>query len=200
MISAITRCEIDEEAIQTAAVNGYAVLYWIDDQDRIIFVNNTWSDFAVTNQDDSLTYDHVLHKSLWDFIVDPETRLLYESILEKVRARRAVRLYLRCDAPDCRRRIRLEISLMLNGVVQFRSTTLKQEERSYVSLLDVMADRSERFLTMCSWCKRIQLAKEEWVEVEEAVNRLALFNDTHLPQLTHGICRDCYDTVAMGLD
>jgi hypothetical protein len=45
-------------------------------------------------------------------------------------------------------------------------------------------------LTMCGWCDRF-LVDGEWVEVEEAVARLGLFELPKLPSIDHGVCPDC---------
>ena len=43
---------------------------------------------------------------------------------------------------------------------------------------------------MCSWCRRVNLGSEG-VEVEEAVERLRLFELESLPQISHGCCEPC---------
>jgi hypothetical protein len=85
----------------------------------------------------------------------------------------------------------MEISLLSDGAVQFNTRVLRQESRDSILLLDPRAPRVSEFLTICSWCKRALLPEEEWVEVEEAIASLCLFDGTVLPQLTHGICPTC---------
>ena len=43
---------------------------------------------------------------------------------------------------------------------------------------------------MCGWCDRF-LVDGEWVEVEEAVTRLGLFQLPQMPAIGHGVCPDC---------
>ena len=43
---------------------------------------------------------------------------------------------------------------------------------------------------MCGWCDRFEV-DGEWVEVEEAAQRLELFDRAELPTISHGICPDC---------
>jgi hypothetical protein len=38
-----------------------------------------------------------------------------------------------------------------------------------------------------------------WVEVEEAVRELWLFERTQLPQITHGVCPDCQESFELTL-
>ena len=53
----------------------------------------------------------------------------------------------------------------------------------------------DRYLTICSWCKRVDVGDDKWAEVEDAVRDLELFNGTLLPTLTHGMCLDCLASI-----
>jgi hypothetical protein len=53
---------------------------------------------------------------------------------------------------------------------------------------------------MCGWCKRTQLPTGRWVEIEEAVEELGLFEDSPLPGVTHGICLPCHEAMDRMLD
>jgi hypothetical protein len=44
---------------------------------------------------------------------------------------------------------------------------------------------------MCSWCRRVRLDAARWVEVEDAVAELRLFEDVRPPQISHGVCPIC---------
>lgn len=46
--------------------------------------------------------------------------------------------------------------------------------------------------------KELQLPDDSWVEVEDAVRSLRLF-DAALPELTHGICAHCFQQAALAL-
>ena len=98
---------------------------------------------------------------------------------------------LRCDSPSLRRFLRLTISRLSEQEIQFLSHTLRTEPRESVPLLDPSTNRSDELLRMCSWCKRILLPNDRWVEVEEAVTDLELFCLDALPKLTHGLCPAC---------
>lgn len=78
------------------------------------------------------------------------------------------------------------------GLVEFASTLESEEPRDPVTAFDVQQPRNERFLRMCSWCKRVKVGVE-WMEVEEAVVVLGLMTAPAVPSITHGICEDCYN-------
>jgi len=45
-------------------------------------------------------------------------------------------------------------------------------------------------LRIGSWCKRVY-TDAAWLEVEDAVERLGLFESEELPAISHGMCPSC---------
>lgn len=166
--------------------------YRLNDRDEIVYVNAAWNAFAWANSGEHLTAPHVLGRSLWEFIVDRTTRALYKDILARVRSGRSVRFRLRCDSPEYRRLLEMEVSHGLDDVTDFRIRTLSQQARERQPLLDTDRPHSEELLRVCGWCRKVH-ASGRWVEVEEAVSLLGLFVRPLLPAVTHGICEDCYE-------
>jgi len=174
--------------------DGREFIHWVDASNRIIWVNEAWQDFAQENQAGYLVKMVAGKPLLWSFVNGLETRYLYEAMLAKVRQGKGpLSLPFRCDAPDRRRFMEMNMQLVENGVVVFSSRVLRQEFRESVRLLSDEVARDERFLYSCSWCKQIELSDGKWVEVEEAVRLLALFTEETLPKISHGICPRCTD-------
>jgi hypothetical protein len=48
-------------------------------------------------------------------------------------------------------------------------------------------------IKMCSMCKKVKTAENVWLEVEDAIIDLKLFEKKILPQITHGCCQPCYE-------
>jgi hypothetical protein len=88
----------------------------------------------------------------------------------------------------------MEVSRGLDGAIDFRVRTISEEERQSQPLLDPLRPHSDELLLVCGWCKKVDLGGR-WVEVEEAVSHLGLFEQSLLPDLTHGVCEDCYSRV-----
>ena len=169
-------------------------IYQVDADDRITNVSNAWLHFATENGVTSLGRDDVVGRRLWEFIGDLETRHLYGLIFERVRATQASRLIpFRCDSPDCRRFMELEIAAAPDGRLDLAGRLLRKEARSRVDLLDPSHERSGDLLSICGWCKRVETTVDdgEWCEVEDAVARLGLFDSPRLPQLSHVTCPEC---------
>jgi hypothetical protein len=167
------------------------ILYRLNDEDQIIFVNNAWDEFATANEGEHLARGHVLRRYLWDFITDSTTQQLYRDVLKRVRSGRPVRFGFRCDSPDRRRLMEMDILPKENRAIEFRTRTVAEERREPQVLLEVHQNRNDELLRMCSWCKKVDIGGD-WAEVEDAVARLRLFEQAVLPNLTHGICETCF--------
>jgi hypothetical protein len=170
--------------------------YRIDECDRIVFVDDSWSRFAQANDAADLTPRHVLGRPIWEFVTDETTRALYRDLVGRVRRSGvAVRFPFRCDAPEWRRRLEMTIARCPGSLVEFRSRTLAAEPRPAVPLLSSQTARSSDLLRMCAWCQRVFAGAWGWVEAEEAVDRLQLFSTGRLPLLSHGLCPECYEAM-----
>ena len=168
-----------------------ALSYAIDDQDRLIKVDEGYYRFAEENGWDGAGAS--LGRTLWDFVAGAETRKLQRMLLRRVRNEvRAVELPFRCDGPDVRREMDIRIAADRTGRVVLFSARLRSEEAREAPqpMFDPKAARGSDLLAMCAWCDRF-LVDDEWVEIEEAATRLELFRRSQLPKISHGICPSC---------
>lgn len=183
-----------------APTAGDRFTYRIDAEDRLTFVAAAWLEFAQHNEAPQLSSERVQGRSLFSYIADAETQHLYRIIIDKVRQTQSnVIVPFRCDSPGLRRYMVLHISPLPHHAVQFEGKLMREERREHVPLLDPASDRSGAFVTACSWCKRIE-ADGTWLEVEEAVRGMRLFDSSSLPQISHGICGDCAHAFQKGFD
>ena len=177
-------------------------VYSIDEEDIIVSVSPNWESFARANAWASkLKPKKVVGHPLWDFIQDPETRHLYQELFKKVRTGSPCgSIPFRCDSPQERRFLSLGITLQPKDHIEITSTILKTERRDPIRLLEKDQQRSKDLLRICSMCKKIAANRNNWVEIEEGLTQLKLFEARMVPQLTHGICPDCYRDVMADLD
>ncbi len=162
----------------------------VDAEDRIAFVDASWVAFAKENGTPALTAESVRGVSLWNYISESVTQEFYRIFMRKVRATgRTIVVPFRCDGPECRRFMEMAIVSLGAGALEFRSALLREEARPRVDLLDPDFPRTEQWLTQCAWCKRVNVAG--WMEVEEAVRQLGLFEQARLPRITHSVCPAC---------
>ncbi len=166
------------------------ICYWIDAQDRIVEVNESWSKFALENGGEALTGNRILGLNLWSCMADSTQRELYRQLATLARQGRPVRFTYRCDAPRFCRLFEMQIHEEKNNLLKFTSTLKWQESRAAVPLLDSQVARNLDFVRVCSWCQRIAVGSQ-WLPVEAAVEAMGLMQAPTLPALTHGICEDC---------
>jgi len=185
----------------TSAEAGKPVAYRIDQSDNFVAVNEAWCAFASANDGERLLPPAILGTVLWHWIGDATTRELYRSALKRVRAGTGtVRFSFRCDSPSARRLLQMQIAGAPDGAVDFETKALVIQPRSSVLLLSAHAPRSAALLTMCSWCARIPDGTGRWLEVEDAIEALRLFETHTVPQLTHGICPSCAASMEAVID
>jgi len=172
----------------------------INKENRITYVNDNWLRFAFESGRLPLTRDKVLNRPLLDFIEGRESRMLYEYMISKAREKNSPFAFpFRCDGPDIRRFMRMEIIPKPQDQVYFASEILKTELREPVKLLDDSAPRSDDIITICSMCKCVRVSDNRWVEVEEAIATLGLFDSRLLPMLSHGLCAACSKSIRESL-
>ena len=163
----------------------------IDDEDRLVKVDSGYYRFAEENGWDGA--GDSLGRSLWDFVAGEDLERLQRMLVRRIRSEvRSVELPFRCDGPDVRREMDLNIAANASGRLVVFSARMRSEQprEPTQELLSAEVPRSKRTLTMCGWCDRF-LVGDEWVEVEEAAARLGLFELAELPKISHGICPDC---------
>lgn len=176
-----------------------SVVYRIDVHDKITSANREWDRFAIDNSSEHLVFERIASRSLWDFISDATTQLLYRDILERVRSGHRLSFPLRCDSADRRRFLEMHMQLVDHGAVEFEVRTLSLEIRPPQELLESGGRRTKAFLRMCSWCKRIPDGND-WIEIEEAVAKMRLFEADSLPMISHGMCEQCELKMHRSLD
>jgi hypothetical protein len=168
--------------------------YRIDGNGIIAQVGDSWRRFADENfGGPSCDPANVIGSSLLDIIHDTETRHLYETLFHWVRERgRPTTIPFRCDSPDRRRFLELEIVPLSNDAIEFRSRVIRTERREPVDLLNNKRECSDELVRICSMCKKIAVSETEWREVESAIAALKLFEKERMPRLSHGLCPTCF--------
>lgn len=150
--------------------------HWVDKNDIVVGVSDNWQSFAQENLGARICFPHnIIGSSLWDHIRDPETKHLYEIILQKVREyNRPVTFSFRCDSPEKRRFLKLSVIPIKEGSVDFISKTIKTELRKPIELLRSDIVKSDETIRICSMCKKIAMSETDWKEVEFAIQELRL--------------------------
>jgi hypothetical protein len=176
------------------------VEFRIDADDRVVWVDQGWRDFALANDAPELVTPPP-DRTLWSWLEGDESRQLWRLLVDRVRALdQPVHVPFRCDGPRVRRWFDMAVQPEPEGAVGFRSVLVREQPRDPVPLLavDVRRDPSAPMVRVCSWCCRC-FDGRRWVEVEDLVRERRLL-EPPLPRLTHGICPACDQQVMAELD
>ena len=176
------------------------ISYEINKRNIIQFVSDSWDRFAIENAAPQIQHQIVIGRCLLDFITNIEVKDLYHRLIQNVRDHgRDIEFHFRCDSADQRRHMRISMHLLSDEAIRFNSQLLHEESRAAVKLLEPDQPRNKEFLLICSWCNKLRLEADEWVEIEVAINKLHLFESDKLPQISHGICPQCLAEVTQKL-
>lgn len=165
--------------------------YSVDGRDRLIRVDDAWLRFATENDAPQLTRDFVCGRPIWDFISGSDTRVLYELLFERVRADGLERrVPFRCDSPNLFRFMELQLGPGEDDGIDLCGVLVREQSRVYCPLLDRALPKGLYRFPACSVCRRV-FAYGEWLEAEEAIQKLGAFESSRPPALEHAICDPC---------
>ena len=77
--------------------------------------------------------------------------------------------------------------------VECLGVLLREQQRPFYSILDRAFPRSRERLIMCSLCKRIHAFDLRWLELEDAIQQLDLFDSANLPEIDYAVCDRCVE-------
>lgn len=168
------------------------VVYRIDAADIIENVNDAWAQFAIDN-DAPLLATEVIGRSIWDYISGPQVRHIYASVFERVRKHHChLSFPLRCDSPSLYRAMRLSVSPLSEGRIEFCSVleTIRAQPRTLDILRPNLGASLTYVLKMCSWCKAMEVGAR-WKPIEQAIEEMRLLNQERLPTIMQALCNSC---------
>ncbi|TWU30871.1 hypothetical protein [Novipirellula artificiosorum] len=166
--------------------------YCVDRADVIVYINDWWLAFAKENNAPELDEKSVLGRLVWEFIADEPTRTLYQEIHEQVRSSGVpITVPFRCDSPTLQRYMQLTIGNHRDGQLLYESCLIRAVPQRRCAVLDSQQDRSNTFLTMCSFCKRSLIEPSGWLEMENIALKLRLYESQTVPGLRYTVCPVC---------
>ncbi len=172
------------------------IIYRIDAEDRISYVNWSWEDSAMHSGTPDVLPDRVLGRRLWDFVSEPTTRAIYQRLVARAREGTATTIHYRCDRPDRHRIYAMTIGRLATGEIEFSTRILRESRRPRIALLEQRLRAPSKFVRICDWCQDILLFDRGWVPLETAAETLERRSSDSLPGLVHSICERCEDRVS----
>lgn len=166
------------------------IVYRIDENDGITFINSDWSDFAKENGLPPEMVKEMIGTSLWQHISNMTLRHLYQVLTANVRKTgKSVAIPFNGDSETMRRFMEMTIVRLNAKELEFRSTLIREEMKSAGPAPTAGNLKATEILLMCLWCKKVKASG--WVDAEHAVHELKLLETAQLPLISHVICPDC---------
>lgn len=163
----------------------------INSDNIIIDVNEAWDCFAQENNSPSAARTGVLGKCLFDLISGKITKQYWRDLLERAwRSTQPLKIDYRCDSPDTKRWMQMELCRLEDGNMRISHTQLASEKRTTAIHFRLAQQRSSCTQVRCSICNRVK-EKDHWHEAESLIK--AENNETSsvcLPVI-YGLCGDC---------
>jgi hypothetical protein len=170
---------------------GLTCTYELDDRLILRRFGPGWDETAIENGAPELVSPHLVGRPLLMFLSDATTVHLYELLFKRVAdMRRPITVPMRCDGAARRRFLQLTIAPLAAGGFTVTTLLVRSEARLPILLFEPHVRRRPQSLAVCSWCQRAE-AQGRWVEVEEAVSVLRLFEVDSVPQVTAAVCESC---------
>lgn len=118
--------------------------YVVTSDGTVVEIHGIWDDFARANDAGGLAIADVVGHHLCDFVSGPATRQVYDALIERIgRTRTPIHFTFRCDAPDVRRHMRMDVVGDGSENVRFTSRIVREEPRPAQALLSTDVDRSD---------------------------------------------------------
>ncbi len=172
--------------------------YCLDSSDVIVSVDHWWLAFAKENNATELDETLVVGRRAWEFIADEPTRSLYKEINAYVRMHDSpIAVPFRCDSPTLQRYMQLTISKCEHRLLLYKSVLIRTAPQQTLRILDSSQQRSNDFLTMCSFCKRSLIEPSGWLDMENISLKLRLYEKQTVPELRYTVCPNCLNNVPL---
>ncbi len=163
------------------------VVYRIDGQDRIQFVNRGWRVFAAENDDQHAAEDYI-GKTIWDFMDTSDGYvILHRHLAREVRATgRAVFLRFPCDSHELERDLEMSILDAGNDDLVYCTRQLDVREKVPVQ------EPAPKPFKLCRSCGKLE-TPAGWYSVFDLITRALITMDRAPMRIQEAICHNCAD-------
>lgn len=175
------------------------IVYRIDQHAEIVFVNRAWEQFASENAGASASASAVLHQSLWDFVQGESLRGLYHQVVERARRGSSLTFPFRCDSPSQKRWFEMQVAPVEGGLVEFRSTLIREELRRTTHSLETSSEPSDASVEACSVCLKLRDG-DQWMSLEDLIAKRPIMEGEDSACLHHGVCDSCFEQMRTAVE
>lgn len=164
----------------------------INPDNIIIDVNEAWDGFARANDSPSAMRAAVLDRCIFDLISGKVTKQHWRELLQRAwDSPQPLIVDYRCDSPDAKRWMRMEMCRQEDGNMRITHTQFKSELRLPKIHFRLAQQRNSGTLVRCSMCNRIKTGGQ-WCEAEKLFSTKRTTDvDVKFLEVIYGLCADC---------
>lgn len=178
----------------TATASPQATVFWLDGNDVIVRVGEGWDDFARENDARGIDARHVIGRNLLDFIEGDATRMYVRTLIQSARLlRRPLQRNYRCDSPDSKRFMEMQLIMEASGLLRFEHRTVGIEPMRQPVRFRLAPGATARpgpCLVRCSICNQVK-GPGGWVEPDALVPAQDVVADPGDWPVIYGVCPRC---------
>jgi len=164
--------------------------YWLDTDDRILRVSNTWNDFALNNDGIDVVSNRIVGKRLKEYIHGEATWIWLQTVFQYVRLiGKPVERPYRCDSPNTRRFMAMRIGIETDGSLEVSHRIIRTEPISPALRFETVLPPIFPAILRCSICNRIRSAGI-WREANPT-DTAAKTNPPSALQVAYDVCPEC---------
>jgi len=171
------------------------LVYHIDKDDHVVFVNSHWDDFFKEQKRVDLSRSSIQGRILWDLIPSHEVHAFLKEALKLVRrTNKKIQVYFRYDSVTYKRFFRLTMLPLGNGSIEFSNAVEKKISRFQTSTPEALDSHKIEAGPPCGWCNRMVDRAGSWSEVDHLEVGENCFPLPHIAPFNANVCPECVTT------
>jgi len=160
--------------------NNPELIYIIDSNDIIV---------EIISYDSANEYEIDMGKrnNFFQIIHSPELEIIFRAIFSEVRNGKIFTSFYRCDTSEFKRKYKFSAKFENEMIILKHFLVYEEKIDSNV----MFVEKGGELLRMCAWCNKFYVAGRGWMELEDALFHLNIFEEIKISPISHGICEPC---------
>jgi hypothetical protein len=165
--------------------------YTLDKNDVIKEVSHDWQAFYEGETDTEVQVTPFLGKSIWNFILGPDTKEIYRDVFKMVRhTGKGLEFPFFCNSPKARRRFKMKISPVYGQEIKVETLLLRETALNRDVYFKTRAISGPKVYFRCSNCNDIKVDMR-WFDVERALSEGLLDEPNRELHVAYTFCEIC---------
>lgn len=168
------------------------LIYWLDEENRIIRVEGNWDGFAASNGGEDAFVAKILGQRLEGFIKGDTTTMFINALVDAAKIlKKKIEKDYRCDSPDAKRYMKMVVEMDQDSTIKITNKTLKIEPVNKKVYFVYQSGQDQKTMERCSICNKIKDSHGEWVEGWDLLEEQRKANAEKSFYIIYVVCETC---------